>query len=121
GRRMWAAAALVAAAAVSLLLALGFSGTAVVGAGLIVAGFAVVLTRGGSIRRGGSLPVLAIALMMAGAITVLGHIGTSRSFLGPGAVAGARPPVLWGRVLRPPPARVGGGRPVAAAEGARWS
>ncbi|MFL5926254.1 MAG: PspC domain-containing protein [Gaiellaceae bacterium] len=89
GRRMWAAAALVAAAAVSLLLALGFSGTAVVGAGLIVAGFAVVLTRGGSIRRGGSLPVLAIALMMAGAITVLGHIGTSRSFIGPGAVAGA--------------------------------
>jgi signal transduction histidine kinase len=89
GRRLWQAAILTAAAAVVLLLALGFSGTAVLGAGLIVAGFAVVLTRGGSIRRGGSLPVLAIVLMMAGSIAVLGHIGTSRSFIAPGAVAGA--------------------------------
>jgi signal transduction histidine kinase len=89
GRRLWQAALLVAAAAVTLLFALGFSGSAVLGAGLIVAGFAVVLTRGGSIRRGGSLPVLAIVLMMAGAITVLDHIGASRSFIAPGAVAGA--------------------------------
>src|SRR5436305_837148 len=89
GRRIWPAAALFAFAAVVLLLALGVSGTVVLGAGLIVAGLVVVTIRGGSIKRGGSLPITAIALMMIGAITVLGHIGASKSFIAPRAVAGA--------------------------------
>jgi signal transduction histidine kinase len=86
---VWRAAALGAAAAVALLFALGLSGAAVLGAGLIVAGLAVLIGRGGSMRRGGSLPVLAIVLMCAGAITLLDHIGASSSFVAPGAVAGA--------------------------------
>jgi signal transduction histidine kinase len=85
---VWAFAALAASAAVVLLLALGVSGTVVLGVGLIVAGLVVVTMRGGSIRRGGSLPIPAIALMMAGALAVLGHIGTAQ-FIAPGAVAGA--------------------------------
>jgi len=89
GRRLWAAAALVAAAAVSVSLALGLPGSMVLGAGLIVAGLAVVLIRGGSIRRGGSLPVVAIVLMMIGAIVVLDQHGASRSCIAPGAVVGA--------------------------------
>ena len=40
-----------------LLLALGLSGHAVLGAGLLVAGIAIVAARGGSLRPGGSLPV----------------------------------------------------------------
>jgi signal transduction histidine kinase len=89
GRRLWPSAALFAFAAVVLLLALGVSGTAVLGAGLIVAGLVVVTIRGGSIRRGGSLPRPAVALMMIGAIIVLGHVGASNSFIAPGAVVGA--------------------------------
>src|SRR6266508_1787376 len=89
GRRTWAAAALVAAAAAMLLLALGLSETAVLGATLLVAGLAVVLVRGGSLRPGGSLPVLGVILMMAGAVTFLGRSGASGPFIAPGAVLGA--------------------------------
>jgi signal transduction histidine kinase len=89
GRRTWPAAALIAAAAASLLLALGLSGSAVLGAGLLVAGLVVVLVRGGSIRHGGSLPKLAVVLMVIGAVTLLSNIGTSGSFIGPGAILGA--------------------------------
>jgi signal transduction histidine kinase len=71
------------------LLALGLSLAAVIGAGLIVAGLVVILVRGGSIRRGGSLPILATVLMVIGAVTLLDHVGASNSFIGPGAVAGA--------------------------------
>jgi signal transduction histidine kinase len=88
GLRLWRAAALFASAAVVLLLALGVSWAMVVGAGLIVGGLVVVTIRGGSIRRGRSLPLPAIVLMMAGAVTVLSHIGTAQ-FVAPGAVAGA--------------------------------
>ena len=49
---------LVAVAAATLLSALGFSATAVVGASLLIAGLAVVLVRGGSLRPGGSLPLV---------------------------------------------------------------
>jgi signal transduction histidine kinase len=89
GRRTWAAAALVAAAAAMLLLALGLSGVAILGATLLVAGLAVVLVRGGSLRPGGSLPVLGVILMMAGAVTFLGRNGASGPFIAPGAVLGA--------------------------------
>jgi signal transduction histidine kinase len=89
GRRTWAAAALIAASAAALLLALGLSGGAVLGATLLVAGLAVVFVRGGSLRPGGSLPVLGITLLMAGAVTFLGNNGTSGPFIAPGAVVGA--------------------------------
>jgi signal transduction histidine kinase len=88
GRRTWPAAVLIAAAAASLLLALGLSSGAVLGVGLIVAGLGVILVRGGSMRQGGSLPKLAIVLMLIGAVTLLDHVGASNSFIGPGAVVG---------------------------------
>jgi signal transduction histidine kinase len=88
GKRTWPAAVLIAAAAASLLLALGLSSGAVLGVGLIVAGLGVVVVRGGSMRQGGSLPVLAIVLIAIGAVTLLDHVGTSNSFIGPGAIVG---------------------------------
>ncbi len=89
GHRAWLAAVLVAAAAAMLLLSLGLSPTAVLGATLLVAGLAAVLARGGSLRPGGSLPVFGVALMMAGAVTFLGQHGASGPFIAPGAVVGA--------------------------------
>jgi signal transduction histidine kinase len=89
GRRKWPAAALVAVAAATLLSALGFSTPAVIGATLLSAGLAVVLVRGGSLRPGGSLPVVGVVLLMAGAVLFLGRSGASGALLAPGAVAGA--------------------------------
>jgi signal transduction histidine kinase len=89
GRRAWAAAALVALAAVTLLLALGLSTEALVGATLLAAGLATVVVRGGSLRPGGSLPPVGVALLMAGAVIVLSRHGQPGSLLAPGAVAGA--------------------------------
>ncbi|HEX7083690.1 MAG TPA: PspC domain-containing protein [Gaiellaceae bacterium] len=89
GRRAWAAAVLVAFAGASLLLALGLSGVAVAGATLLVAGLAVFLARGGSLRPGASLPRLGVALLIAGAVILLGHGGASGSFVAPGAITGA--------------------------------
>jgi len=90
---------LIGLSAVALLVALGLSGSVVLGAALLLAGIAVVLARGGSIRPGGSLPVLGIVLTMVGAVTLLGHAGASKSLLGPGAIAGALllvfAPWLW--------------------------
>src|ERR1700712_4737876 len=48
-RTPWLGQLLIAVSAIAFLFALGLSGTAVVGAGLLVAGVAVVLARGGSI------------------------------------------------------------------------
>jgi signal transduction histidine kinase len=98
-RRPWIGQALIALSAIAFLLAIGLSGTAVVGAGLLVAGVAVMLARDGSLRPGGSLPVLGIALTMAGAVALLGNLGASSSLIGPGALAGALllvfAPWLW--------------------------
>jgi signal transduction histidine kinase len=88
-RRPWFGQALIAVSAIAFMLALGFSAAAVLGAGLLVAGGAVVLARGGSLRPGGSLPVLGIALTMAGAVTLLGHLGPRSSLIAPGALGGA--------------------------------
>jgi signal transduction histidine kinase len=88
-RRAWAAAALVACAALTLLVALGLSTEALVGATLLVAGLATVVVRGGSLRPGGSLPAVGVALMVAGAVIVLSRHGRPGSLLAPGAVAGA--------------------------------
>jgi signal transduction histidine kinase len=88
GRRTLVAGALVAAAAAALLAALGLSGAAILGGTLIIAGLAVVLVRGGSVRAGGSLPVLGVVLLLAGAVIFLGEHGTTGPFIGPGAVVG---------------------------------
>jgi signal transduction histidine kinase len=89
GWHTWVAAALIAAAGAMLLLALGLSSTAVIGATLLIAGFATVLIRGGSLRPGGSLPVLGVTLLLAGAVIFLGTNGRSGPFIVPGAVVGA--------------------------------
>lgn len=89
GRRTWPAAALVAAAAAVLLTALGLAPSTVIGATLLVAGLTVVLVRGGSLRPGGSLPVLGIVLLLAGAILFLGRNAASGPFIVPGAIVGA--------------------------------
>ena len=87
--RPWVGAVLVVIAAIALLSALGLSGVVVLGLGLIVAGVAVAVSRGGSLRPGGSLPVAGIVLVMVGSLTLLDHIGPSNTFIGPGAVGGA--------------------------------
>lgn len=89
GERRWLAHALVVVAAVALLAALGLSAPAIVGAALLVGGIAVAVTRGSSLRPGGSLPVGAIILTTGGAVVLLSHVGASGAFLGPGAVTGA--------------------------------
>ena len=95
----WIGQALIAVSAIAFLFAFGLSNAAVLGAGLLVAGIAVVLARSGSLRPGGSLPVVGIALTMAGAITLLGHVGASSTLFAPGAIAGALllvfAPWLW--------------------------
>jgi signal transduction histidine kinase len=88
-RRALPAAALFAVAAGAILFALGLSGTAVLGAMLLVAGLATVLALGGSLRPGGSLPRLGVILLIAGAVIFLGRRGASSAFLAPGAVTGA--------------------------------
>lgn len=99
GRRRVLGTLLMGAAGVGFLVALGLPTGAVIGTALILAGIAVVLARGGSIRPGGSLPILGIALTMAGAVTLLGNAGASNSLIGPGAIAGALllvfAPWLW--------------------------
>jgi signal transduction histidine kinase len=80
---------LVAGSAAMLLVALGLSLTSVLGFSLIVAGLAIVFVRGGSVRPGGSLPVLGIALLMGGAVVFLGRHHTSPAFVAPGALIGA--------------------------------
>jgi signal transduction histidine kinase len=80
---------LVMASAAMLLIAVGLSFTAVVGFSLIVGGLAIFLVRGGSVRPGGSFPILGIALLMAGAVVFLGRHHTSTAFIAPGALIGA--------------------------------
>ena len=89
GRRALPAAALFAVASAAILFALGLSGTALLGATLLVAGLATVLAGGGSLRPGGSLPRLGVVLLIAGAVIFLARRGASGGFLAPGAVAGA--------------------------------
>jgi signal transduction histidine kinase len=87
--RVGIGAPLVAAATPLLLLALGLSVIAVVGVSLIVAGLATILVRGGSIRPGGTLPILGIVLLVVGAVIFLGRGGVSFSLVAPGSLIGA--------------------------------
>jgi len=90
--------ALAVAALLAMLAAFGLSGAALIGTGLILAGAAAAAARGASLRPGGSLPLPAIALTMLGAVILLDHLGTSGSFVAPGALVGALLLVLgpWG-------------------------
>ncbi len=89
GRRPIVALALIALAAMSLLLALGLPPTVVFGAGLVVVGIVLLARRGATLRPGGSLTVPGVVLAMAGAVIMLQHLGASRAFVAPGAIAGA--------------------------------
>jgi signal transduction histidine kinase len=90
GRRAWPAIVLIAAATAALLVALGLSNSSVIGVTLLLAGLATVVSRGGSLRPGGSLPRLGVVLLIAGAVIFLGHSGGStNAFIVPGAVVGA--------------------------------
>jgi signal transduction histidine kinase len=89
GRRPWPAALLLAAAAAMLLLALGLSPASVLGATLLVVGLVTVMLRGGSLRPGGSLPVLGVIFASAGAVIFLDRHGASGPLIAPGAVVGA--------------------------------
>src|SRR4051794_5151996 len=78
GRRPVLGVVLVALAAMSILFALGLSDAAVLGIGLMVAGIVLLARRGATLRPGGSFTVPGIALTLAGAVTVLSHLGSSR-------------------------------------------
>jgi signal transduction histidine kinase len=88
-KKIWIPVVLGLFAISGLLEALGLSGRGVVGATLVLAGLAAVLRRGGSVRPGGKLPALGVALIVIGAVVLLEHIGShARPFIGPGAVMG---------------------------------
>ena len=90
GTRPILAVVLVAFATMTFLLALGFPSRLFLGIGLMVSGIVLLARRGASLRPGGgSFFVPGIALTMAGAVVLLSHLGSSDSFVAPGAVAGA--------------------------------
>lgn len=90
GRRPVFAVLILALAAMALLGAFRVPWTPVLGAGLLLAGVILLARRGATLRPGGaSLFVPGIALAMAGAVVMLGHLGRSRAFVAPGALAGA--------------------------------
>jgi signal transduction histidine kinase len=94
-RRGLLAVAILAVATIVLLRALGVPTALGIGAGLIAAGVVLLARRGATFRPGGpSFFVPGIALAMAGAVVLLSHIGSSRAFVGPGALAGALALVL---------------------------
>jgi signal transduction histidine kinase len=80
---------LVALATMAILFALGLPGSAVLGVGLIVAGIVLLARRGATLRPGGSFTIPGIALTVGGAALMLDGLGSSRSFIAPGALAGA--------------------------------
>jgi signal transduction histidine kinase len=61
----------------------------VLGVGLIVAGIVLLARRGATLRPGGSFTIPGIALTVGGAALMLDGLGSSRSFIAPGALAGA--------------------------------
>ena len=83
------AAALVFGSVLVLLVAFGLSGKALAGVTLILAGSAIALRRGGSLRPGGSLPLLGAAVVGLGAILLLSQFGASGSFIAPGVIVGS--------------------------------
>jgi signal transduction histidine kinase len=102
GRRPIFGVLILALAAMTLLGAFGVPPGVYIGAGLIVAGVILLARRGATLRPGGGGLVFipGIVLTMAGAVVLLQHIGSSRGFLGPGALAGALTLVLGPWVWR---------------------
>jgi signal transduction histidine kinase len=95
GRRPVFAVLILALSVMALLGALGVPNAVVLGAGLMIAGLVLLARRGASLRPGGgSLFIPGIALTMAGAVVMLDHLGSSRAFVAPGALAGALALVL---------------------------
>ena len=89
GRHRWTAAILAAAAGAALLYALGFSTWAVCGSTLILAGVALAVARGSSLRPGGSVPVFAVLLVVAGACVFPFSSNTASGwFFSSGSIAG---------------------------------
>lgn len=90
GRRPILAVLIIALAAMALLGAFGVPWTVFLGAGLLLAGVVLLARRGATLRPGGaSLFIPGIALALAGAVVMLDHLGSSRAFVAPGALAGA--------------------------------
>ena len=90
GRRPILAVLIIALAAMALLGAFGVPWTVFLGAGLVLAGIVLLARRGATLRPGGaSLFIPGIALALAGAVVMLDHLGSSRTFVAPGALAGA--------------------------------
>jgi signal transduction histidine kinase len=89
GRRPVLGVVLVALAAMAILFALGLPGSAVLGIGLMVAGIVLLARRGATLRPGGSFTIPGIALTIGGSAITLGGLGSSRSLVAPGALAGA--------------------------------
>lgn len=90
GRRPILAVLILALSAMALLGAFGVPWTVFLGAGLLLAGVVLLARRGATLRPGGaSLFVPGIALAVAGAVVMLDHLGSSRAFVAPGALAGA--------------------------------
>jgi signal transduction histidine kinase len=101
GRRPVFGVLILALATMALLGALGVPLGVVLGAGLLVAGLVLLARRGATLRPGGgSLFIPGIALAVGGAVIMLDHIGSSRAFVGPGALAGALALVLGPWVWR---------------------
>jgi signal transduction histidine kinase len=94
-RRAVLAVVILALATMVFLRALGVPTVVVIGTGLDAAGLVLLARRGATLRPGGQSPsVPGIALAMAGAVVLLSHIGSSHTFVGPGALAGALALVL---------------------------
>jgi signal transduction histidine kinase len=94
GRHPIIAVLILAVATMGLLQALGVPFEVVLGAGLLVGGLVLLARRGATLRPGGSFFIPGIALAMAGAVVMLDHLGSSRHFVAPGALAGALALVL---------------------------
>jgi signal transduction histidine kinase len=89
GRHPMIAVLILALATMGLLQALGVPFAVVLGAGLLVGGVVLLARRGATLRPGGSFFIPGIALVMAGAVVMLDHLGSSSHFVAPGALAGA--------------------------------
>jgi signal transduction histidine kinase len=97
GRRPVFAVVLLAVAtmALQLLGVLGVAAAIVLGAGLLVAGLVLLARRGASLRpNDASLFIPGVVLAVGGAVVMLDHIGSSRTFVAPGALLGALALVL---------------------------
>jgi len=95
----WLWAALVLAAGVLLLHAVGLSERAVAGIALVAVGLALAWRDGGKFRLDTPLSYGGLAVAGAGAVLLLGGEGGTTALLAPGAVAGAllliAGPWLW--------------------------